>query len=386
MSRGRGLVIVIIAGLLAGLIAQLIDPSGAADELCLLVAGVVIGELLVLRLEDGSAIPLSYAVFIVLASSVGAGEFAAAVVGAELIALFLRTADGRRSRRLATFAERLVVAGATYGAYRLAAEALGHRESVAAVLLTLTCAAVAQVVADAAMRSLLHLGATFSPRGRLAWLAVTSSGMLMAIGFSGVGGDGELGIWGPLLFSTPLLAAWYAFERLDSATRAFRQTIEALAMAPECGGIVPPGHASRVASLAVRIAHEMNLSSTDIGDLEIASLLHHLGQVTLDEPQESHRVVNSDVAVVTSAMLREIRPLAAAGDIVAGEAEHPRRRLAVQALRLASDYDDLTVRDGVESDVAIESLRSTPAYVYDPRVVAALERIVGESVPVAAPV
>jgi hypothetical protein len=374
-----------VAGLLAGVIAHFIDPSGSAAEFCLLVAGLVIGELLVLRLEDGSAIPLSYAVFIVLASSIGFGEFAAAVVGAELIAMFLRSADAHPPRRLTIFVERLVVAGATYGAFRLAAEALGHRDTVAAVLLTLACAAAALVVADIVMRALLHVGATFSPRGRLAWLAVTSSGMLMAIGYSGVGGDGEVGIWGPLLFSTPLLAAWYAFERLDSATRAFRQTIEALAMAPEFGGIVPPGHATRVASLAVRIAHELNLSTTDIHDLENASLLHHLGQVTLDEPYEPHGVVTTDVAAVTSAMLREIRPLAAAGDIVAGEAEHPRRRLAVQALRLASDYDDLTVRDGFESDVAIESLRSTPAYVYDPRVVLALERVVGEPVPVAVP-
>ena len=51
--------------------------------------------------------------------------------------------------------------------------------------------------------------------------------------------ESEFGIWAPILFFTPLLAAWYAFERLDSATLAYRQTIEALAMAPELGGMVP---------------------------------------------------------------------------------------------------------------------------------------------------
>ena len=45
---------------------------------------------------------------------------------------------------------------------------------------------------------------------------------------------------------------------------------------------------------------------------------------------------------MTGAMLREIRPLAAAGDIVSGDADDPKRRLAVQVLRLASEYDDLT--------------------------------------------
>ena len=73
----------------------------------------------------------------------------------------------------------------------------------------------------------------------------------MAIGYHGVDDEGEFGIWGPILFFTPLLAAWYAFERLDSATLAYRQTIEALAMAPELGGLVPAGHSERVASLAV---------------------------------------------------------------------------------------------------------------------------------------
>jgi hypothetical protein len=205
--------------------------------------------------------------------------------------------------------------------------------------------------------------------------------MLMAIGYRGVDGDGQVGIWGPLLFSTPLLAAWYAFERLDSATRSYRQTIEALAMAPELGGMVAPGHAERVAKLAAAMGEQLNLSAADVRDLEMAALLHHLGQVTLDEPEDTVRGVNqSEVAAVTGAMLRDIRPLAAAGDIVAGDTDDPKRRLAVQVLRLASEYDDLTARDHVPGDLAIESLRSAPAYVYDDRVMRALERVLGDRV------
>ena len=45
------------------------------------------------------------------------------------------------------------------------------------------------------------------------------------------------------------------------------------------------------------------------------------------------------------------------------------RRVAVQVLRIASEYDDLTVRDHIP-DVALESLRSAPGYVYDERVLA----------------
>src|SRR6202008_2034965 len=155
-------------------------------------------------------------------------------------------------------------------------------------------------------------------------------------------GRGDVGIWGPLLFATPLLAAWYAFERLDSATLAYRQTIESLAMAPEMGGLVAPGHARRVAELAVAMGGQLGMTHTDVEDLEMASLLHHLGQVTLDDPEVAGRPEAHDVAVVTGSMLREIRPLAGAGDIVSGDSEVPGRRLAAQVLRLASEYDDLT--------------------------------------------
>ena len=157
--------------------------------------------------------------------------------------------------------------------------------------LALGVAAAAQLPVDLAARWVLRLHPTFSPGRRLAWLAIASSGMLMAIGYRGVGGTGQVGIWGPLLFSTPLLAAWYSFERLDSATRAYRQTIDALAMAPEFGGLVPPGHSQRVAALSVGDGGRARRVGRRHDDLEMAALLHHLGQVTLDEPDDPTRAI-----------------------------------------------------------------------------------------------
>jgi hypothetical protein len=361
---------VLVVGLVTGVVVHFAAPDSVADSLCFLGAGIVLGELLVLRLEDGSALPLSYAVFIVLASSFSTGEYAATVLIAETVALVVARADDSVGWRVRTLVERLFVAAATYAAYRFVWHAVDQRETVAAVLLALASAAAAQLVADLVARKALKLGTTLSPRARLAWLAIASSGMLMAIGYRGVDGQGRVGIWGPLLFATPLLAAWYAFERLDSATRSYRQTIEALAMAPELGGMVAPGHAERVAALASAMGEQLGFAAPELNDLEMASLLHHLGQVMLDEPTESQ-----DVATVTGAMLREIRPLAGAGDIVAGDPEDPRRKLAAQILRLASQYDDLTVRDHVPGELALETLRSAPGYVYEPRVVTSLERV-----------
>lgn len=379
MTLRRRITYVVVAGLVVSAIARIADPSGSAGALVFFASGLVIGELLVLRLENRTAVPLSYAVLLVLAASFTLSEFTVVVVGAELISVVLRISHRSAGWRGQIMVERLVVAAVTIAVYDGFRSLTHHHETVNAVLLSLGAAAVAQVPVDLLSRWVLRLEPTFSPRTRLAWLAIASSGMLMAIGYRGVNGHGQVGIWGPLLFSTPLLAAWYAFERLDSATRAYRQTIEALAMAPEFGGIVPPGHSQRVVALTAAMAGILGLPARDASDLEMAALLHHLGQVTIDEPEDPARgPTPSEVAAVTSAMLREIKPLAGAGDIVAGDAADPRRHLAVQVLRVASDYDDLTARDGSPSSVAIETLRSAPGYVYEEKVLASLERAVGD--------
>ena len=378
MSRSRRIAVVVVVGIAAATVTHFTSASSSATALIFLACGLVIGEMLVLRLENGTGVPLSYAVLLVLASSFRAPECALVVVAAEVASAVLRQSTRSSGWRIRIILERIVVAAATIAVYDAVRALTHHDETVAAVLVTLGAAAASQIPVDLAARWILRLRPTFSPRARLGWLAIASSGMLMAIGYRGVNGHGQVGIWGPLLFSTPLLAAWYAFERLASATRAYRQTIEALAMAPEFGGIVPPGHSQRVAAMSSAMAGVLGVSAKDTSDLEMAALLHHLGQVTIDEPEDGRPTPQREVASVTSAMLREIKPLAGAGDIVAGDADDPRRRLAVQVLRVASDYDDLTARDSNESSVAIETLRSAPSYVYDDKVLAALERVISD--------
>ncbi|MFM7224542.1 MAG: hypothetical protein ACKO1Y_03765 [Actinomycetota bacterium] len=372
MERRRPLLLVVVAGAIAAGIAQAVAPDGPAPALLLLAAGLVAGEILVLRLEDRSALPLSYAVLIVIAASFPFAEYAAAVVGAEAISLVLRLTDRGRGRRVAVVVEWLAVATATYAAYAGAHHVFPGAETVATVLAALVVAAAAQPLVAVPLRLGLRLGSSITPRGRLAWIAIGSSGVLMAIGYHGVDGAGRVGLWGPLIFATPLLAAWYAFERLDAATRSFRQTIEALAMAPELGGYVADGHAARVTALAGAVAERMGLPTEDVRDLEMAALLHHLGQVTLDDPDAGDP---GEVAVVTGTMMRDIRPLAAAGDIVAGDASEPRRRLAARILAVASAFDDLTAGDASMATSALAVLRADSRYAGDARVLAVVERV-----------
>lgn len=386
MSRRARLGLTVLVGLVAGVIAGVADHEGHAGSLALLSAGVVMGEILSLRLEDGTGIPLSYAVVVVLVSSFGVTEAAVAIAAAESLVAVLGFAGGRPRERLLTLAHRTVVVAVAFVAFAAATDALPGRRTAATVMIALAVTALAELASDELGRVVRRRPSALSPRGHMAWLALGTSGMLMAIGYRGVDGGGDFGIWGPLLFSIPLLAAWYAFERLDSAARTYRQTIEALSMAPELGGLVPEGHAERVAMLALALGHELGLDDDELEHLETAARLHHLGQVTLDEqepPERSHDP--GEVAAVTAAMLREIAPLAPAGEIVAGETRAYRTpgrpsqsppRTSSQILKVASVYDDLTDGDPARAALAIEALYSGPGYLYDTRVLDALDRTV----------
>jgi len=67
-----------------------------------------------------------------------------------------------------------------------------------------------------------------------------------------------------------------------------------------------------------------------------------------------------------------------AGDLLASDSAS----LGGQILRVASAFDELSVGDAAFADAAVEALFSGPGYVYDARVLGALERVViGTAVP-----
>ena len=205
----------------------------------------------------------------------------------------------------------------------------------------------------------------------------------MAVGYAGIGGVGALGLWGPLLFSIPLVAAWYSFELLASTRRSLRQTVEALGSAPEFAGLVRPGHVQRVADLAVQMGRELSMSDVEVERLETAALLHHLGAVCLDAPAEGAQLNSIAVAEAGASMLRASDVLAPAGDIIRAEPALHRApgtasadgSLAGQVLKVASAFDELTDGRDEHAGWALEALFTGPLYVYDGRVVGALERV-----------
>jgi hypothetical protein len=383
MSRSVRMIGVAVAGAAAGIVAALVTSGSTVPDLAVLTAGLVLGELVELRPAGRAPLPLSLAVIVVLVRAATPEQFVIVIVAGELVAVALRTEPASIGPRFVVFAERVTEALAAGAAYRLVVEHWTSADDRATVLGALTAAALAEIfVADVV--TFIRERRVAPLRNRAADLAIITSGILMAVGYGGIEGKGDLGLWGPLLFSIPLLAAWYSFELLASTRRSFDQTVRALAAAPELGGLVREGHAERVATLAAGMGRELNMSAWELEQLETAALLHHLGAVCLDEPDPGDVLDPVKVAEAGATMLRASEELAPAGDVVAAEpllhrpprpAETPIAALSGMVLKVASAYDELTDGRDEHAAWAVEALYTGPGYVYDGRVLGALERV-----------
>lgn len=384
MSRGARALIVAGFGGLAAVGAAFLGTESEV-ELAALSAALVVGELFELRPAGRAPLPLSFAVVLVLVRATTPVQFVFVILISYGVGVLVQDGDLRLSSRLLLFVERICEGCAAAAVYRIVVEASGPGASRAVIFGALAGAAVAQiVVADLVTAVRDHWVGSWRSRG--ADLALVTSGMLMAVGYGGILGRGQLGLWGPLLFAVPLIAAWYSFELLASTRRNFRQTVRALGMAPELGGLVRSGHGERAAELAVAMGRDLGLASTQVDQLETAALLHHLGAVCLDEPSNGGSMDAGAVAASGAAMLQVSEALAPAGDIVAaehslhrppGQDSAPPAALSGQILKVASAYDELTEGDDDHAGWAIEALYTGPGYVYDGRVLGALERVLG---------
>jgi len=378
-------VILTLAGVavVAAIIAEIVDSSRPTAVLILLGLGIAITEGIELRPSGRARIPTSHAVVLVLLRAATITEFIVVVTAAQLVTMFLRQPSTPWVVRVRVFVQRIASAMAALVVYRTITDVLAGRDPRWVALLALGAAAIAQLAVDEISRTIRQRDFRLALRERGAELALITSGMLMAIGYRGIDGKGGMGLWGPLLFSVPLLAAWYSFEQLRNTRLTYDQTIRALSVVPELGGCVNDGHAERVTALVMDMADELDLTRYEVEQLEMAALLHHIGQVTLDDPEHLGRELQlHEIASASAGLLRATEYLAPAGDIVAavpqphrGGDATPKTALASQILRIASDFDDLARGDRRRMANAVETLYSGPGYLYDPRVLAALEAV-----------
>ncbi len=192
------------------------------------------------------------------------------------------------------------------------------------------------------------------------------------------------------IFVVPLLLLMIAVRRQANVADGQRQTVWALSKLTDQGGFTDPGHAARVARLAVPVGRQVGLSEPALRDLEYAALLHDLGQLSLQRPIPGGATTHTSaldqrrVAAAGSALLARTAELSKVSTVVAHQAT-PYWRLkqlgdipiASRILRVANAYDDLVgvSLDSVTRMRALQRLRLGMGYDYDPLVLRELCRV-----------
>jgi hypothetical protein len=373
--------VLVLGGAAVAVGIEIAHPDSPWAQLAVIGGAIAAGELIELKPPQRAALPISFAFMVVLAREASVQDAALVLVVAELATFLVRSEPTSVEGRLALFGERILEGMAAVFVYHGMAEALG-KLSTPKLLFALAVTALAPLVIAEMARMARQRSLSVSAHGRMADVALVTSATLMAISATGVEGHGGMGLWGPAVFTIPLLAAWYSYEHLEIIRRTYDQTIRALGAAPELGGMVRDGHAERVADLAVAIGSPLGFSRHELTQLETAALLHHLGQVCLDEPDDGRPPEPVAVAQAGATILRGTQLLAPAGDIVASEwlpyRENVSSRPSVmsgQILKVASAFDELCDGHTDRASLALEALCSAPEYLYDARVLAALEMV-----------
>ena len=370
-------------GASAALTSVLVGAPRRTTDVIVLGAALAFGYVIDLRPTDRLPVPVGFAVAVVLVRAASLSEFLLVIAATTILGVAVRSdLTGPKERVLAWAG--VAAAGVGCGLVFHGVSETGGRENGAPTLLiTLGTAAIFELVVFDVIG--VCRGEKLAPwRARGADLAIVSSGVLMSVGYAGISNKGSLGLWGPALFSVPLLAAWYSFELGDRTRRTFRQTVEALGVAPELGKLAPPGHVEHVARLSVAIARQLGVGEGHVADLETAAWLHHLGAVSLEVPDAGQPLDPAEVSRAGSEMLRASRTLGEAGDIIAAELEPDLARgqgaddLALsmgQILRVASAYDELTQGDETRSSAALAELLASKAAGFDSGALTALEHV-----------
>src|SRR5262249_17500506 len=145
-------------------------------------------------------LPLSYAVFPVVARGLDLRYALATVVVAELVSL---VGDDRLSRGTWRALRGIAVGAAIVVVDHAVFAAVGRRESLVAVVGAMLIAIAVGSAVDANVRRAGGpVAQTFWPeRALYAWFAVVASGVMMAIAVRGIDGDGALGTRGAALLA-----------------------------------------------------------------------------------------------------------------------------------------------------------------------------------------
>lgn len=343
---------------------------------------VVVGGSLLLGVPVpwGGVLPIGYALLIALAQPLSKPEYAVVVALALLaVAPWLARREGleRAGRHLAHWGSS---AAAGLVATKIMARflpvigslGLGPRNSLR-ILAQLVAGGAAFVACDLGARRLS--GRDQHLRARAAWPVYASLMCAAAL----VGLAARQGIWMAAIAATPLVMVRFSFERYADARRTYRQTITALSIVPEVAGLSQLGHAERTATYAEGLARLLNFSP-DVADRVVtAARLHHIGSLSVEDPDADVLLASWALARQGGDILRETGFLAPVGDLVeqAARGSHGVGQEAA-VVRIASHFDDLVGNDPGRWVMALRVIAHQNRDEAARPVVAALRRLMAE--------
>jgi hypothetical protein len=414
VDEGRGTALVTGAALVVAGVGAVLAVGHPINVGIAVAFGVFIalGELVRITLPGtgeaapiGAAAALAYALlgdFGGVPTTHTAGDVVAVTAAAGFVGALPHVAAGR-PLGLDVLARRILAVGFAATVFRplwdggagpIGTLAAGHNNLLALVMVALV---VATGLVDAALAALVR-----ADRDRAPYVPSLRSELRSLVGLgSAIGATGVLialaaqvmRYWAIPVFVVPLLLTQFSVRRYAGIRQTYAQTIRSLSRVTEVGGYTETGHSRRVTELSLAVGRELGLSDAELVDLEYAALMHDLGQLSLSEPIPGGATVvaapdqQRAIAEQGAAVIRQTGVLDRVADIVERQAEPYRRPhetadeslpLASRIIKAANAYDDMVgdTRESMRRLEALERLRLSMAYDYDPKVVTSLARVV----------
>jgi hypothetical protein len=374
LLRGeRRLAVVVLVGVSVtlGLLAHVYGLEGfALAGLALLVAA----SLLVSVQSPVGVVPIGYALVVAFAGLLSTERFlAVAALGILTAAPVLVVSHGRddAGRRVLRWA---VASFAAAGGAALTV-LLVPGESPLRTLLHVAAAGALFMAVDFIARNWVPTAG--APIVRLWEIAPVYLSLLCAAGLLAVG-DRQGGEWLALVAIFPLVLTRFAYDRYAAAQEAYRQTIKALSIVPEVAGVTPLGHGERSAVYSVAMARELGLGYDAVERVATAARLHHIGYVTVDDPEESmHGGDRPLLGRLGGEILRQTEFLADVGDLVERVHDEDDAVMTREAavLRVASTFDHLVLEQRERAKGAVELIAYRQNDPYGAAAVLALRRV-----------
>jgi hypothetical protein len=221
-------------------------------------------------------------------------------------------------------------------------------------------------------------------------LASLATAMVLAIATELVGA------WAVPACAVPLLLTQLSYRRYQMARVTYAQAVDALSRATDMAGFTPPGHARRVADIAVGIGVNLGLRTEEMRQLEFAALLHDVGQMSLEEPlprgatifasyDEREAIATSGAHLIADAGLPGDIATAVGRQVESVRSSQDHRRSAAPLLsriiNVANAFEDLTGGQPTPAAAgqAMDRIRGGIADDYDTEVVEALARHVANT-------